>query len=138
MRLLTEVKFLVVHCADSKSDMYVTTETLRQWHVTENGWPDIGYHFFIKFDGTVHVCRPEKYEGAHCRTVNNKSLAICLEGGYGGVDNYTEIQKHALMALLTEKKNEHPNAAIVGHNHFDKKPCPCFDIVKWYDEATTY
>ena len=138
MKLLTEVKFLVVHCADSKSSMDVTTDTLRQWHVTERGWSDIGYHFFIKFDGSVHRCRREKYQGAHCRAVNDKSIAICIEGGFGGVDNYTSIQKHALMALLTEKKAEHKNAAIVGHSHFDNKACPCFNVVEWYDEATNY
>ena len=135
MRLLSEVKFLVVHSAASKSTMNVTKDTLWQWHVTENGWSDISYHFFIKFDGSVHKCRSEKYEGAHCQTVNDKSIAICIEGGFGGVDNYTEIQKHALMALLTEKKAQHKNAAIVGHNHFDDKACPCFDVVTWYDDT---
>ena len=138
MRLLTEVKFLVVHCADSKSIMDVTTETLRQWHVTENGWSDIGYHFFIKFDGSVHRCRSEKYQGAHCKAVNDKSIAICIEGGFGGVDNYTTIQKHALFALLTEKKAEYKNAAIIGHSHFDKKACPCFNVVEWYDEVSNH
>lgn len=138
MKLLTEVKFIVVHCADSKSTMDVTTETLRQWHVKEKGWSDIGYHFFIKFDGSVHQCRSEKYQGAHCKDVNDKSIAICIEGGFGGIDNYTSIQKHALMALLTEKKEVYKNAAITGHNHFDKKPCPCFNVVEWYDKETDY
>ena len=116
--------------------MDVTTETLRQWHVTENGWSDIGYHFFIKFDGTVHQCRPEKYQGAHCKTVNNKSIAICIEGGFGGVDNYTSIQKHALMGLLLDKKAIHKNAAIIGHGHFDDKACPSFNVVEWFDKVT--
>jgi len=136
MRSLTEVKFLVVHCADSKSTMDVSKETLRQWHVVENGWSDIGYHFFIKFDGSVHECRSDKYQGAHCKTVNDKSIAICIEGGFGGVDNYTDVQKHSLMALLSEKKLQYKNAAIVGHSHFDDKACPCFDVVTWYDEIT--
>ena len=134
MKPLVEVKFLVVHCADSKSTMDVTVETLRQWHVKERGWSDIGYHFFIKFDGTVHKCRSEEYQGAHCKTVNNKSIAICIEGGFGGRDNYTPIQKHALMGLLTDKKEQYPNASIIGHNHLDDKACPCFDVVSWYDE----
>ena len=86
----------------------------------------------------MHECRSDKYQGAHCKTVNDKSIAICIEGGFGGVDNYTDLQKHSLLALLTEKKSQYKNAAIVGHNHFDDKACPCFDVVAWYDEETTY
>ncbi len=134
MRPLVGVKFIVVHCADSKSDMDVTVSTLRQWHVGERGWSDIGYHFFIKFDGTIHTCRDEKYQGAHCKTVNDKSIAICLEGGFGGVDNFTEIQKHSLMCFLSEKKEQHKNAAIIGHSHIDDKACPSFDVVECYDK----
>tara|TARA_R110000765_G_scaffold425059_1_gene537175 strand:- start:370 stop:798 length:429 start_codon:yes stop_codon:yes gene_type:complete len=134
MRPLVGVKFIVVHCADSKSDMDVTVSTLRQWHVEERGWSDIGYHFFIKFDGSIHQCRPDMYQGAHCKTVNDKSIAICLEGGYGGVDNFTEIQKRALMCLLSDKKAKYKNAAIIGHSHLDDKACPSFDVVSCYDE----
>jgi N-acetyl-anhydromuramyl-L-alanine amidase AmpD len=133
MRLLTDVKFLVVHCADSKSHMNVTVETLRQWHVKENGWSDIGYHYLIKFDGSIHECRSEKYQGAHCRTVNDKSIAICLEGGFGGVNNFTERQLFSLRHFLSEKKCTHKNASIVGHSHFDDKECPSFDVVAWWE-----
>ena len=121
MRLLNKVNFIVVHCAATKSSMYVTVDDLRKWHVEQNGWSDIGYHYFIKFDGSIHKCRPEKYQGAHCKTVNDKSIAICLEGGYGGVDNFTVIQKDALMHLIDEKKIKYDNAAVVGHGHFDDK-----------------
>ena len=138
MKPLAEVKFIAVHSAGSKSSMDVTTNTLWQWHVTERGWSDIGYHFFIKFDGTVHKCRDVKYQGAHCEAINDKSIAVCIEGGYGGVDNFTAIQKHALFALITEQKDAHKNSAVVGHNHFDKKACPCFDVVSWFDELTGY
>ena len=134
MKLLSKIDFIVVHCADTKTEMYVTVDDLRKWHVTDNGWSDIGYHYFIKFDGTVHTCRDSKYQGAHCKTVNDKSLAICIEGGYGGIDNFTEIQKHALACLIAELKEKHnKNAAIVGHSHFDDKKCPSFNVVEWYE-----
>ena len=133
MRLLAEVKFLVVHCADTKTEMDVSVSTLRRWHIGERGWSDIGYHHFIKFDGSIHECRDEKYQGAHCKSVNDKSIAICLEGGYGGVDNFTTKQKQSLMFLIGVKKSQHKNAAVVGHNHFDNKACPSFDVVEWYE-----
>ena len=135
MRRLEKVNFIVIHAADTKSSMDTTVKDLHKWHVTENGWSDIGYHWFIKFDGTVHVCRAEAYQGAHCKTVNDKSIAICLEGGYRGVDNFTDIQKSALLHLIEDKKFSYDNAAVVGHNHFDDKACPCFSVVNWYENS---
>lgn len=133
MKPLKDVKFIVVHCADSKSTMNVTVDTLRRWHVEERNWDDIGYHFFIKFDGTVHECRNTLFQGAHCKSLNDKSIAICLEGGFNGEDNFTDIQKRSLYYLICEIKETRKNAAVIGHNHFDEKACPSFDVVSWYD-----
>ena len=36
MRLLTKVKFIVVHCTDTKSSMDVSVSDLRKWHVEES------------------------------------------------------------------------------------------------------
>lgn len=131
---LDKVSFIVVHCADTKSTMNVTRSDLYQWHVVENGWSDIGYHYFIKFDGSMHACRDDKYRGAHCRTVNDKSIAICLEGGYGGTDNFTDVQKRSLFCLIEELKDLHKNAAVIGHNQIDDKKCPSFNVVEWYEK----
>lgn len=133
MRRLERVNFIVIHCAATKSSMDVTINDLTRWHVRERGWSDIGYHWFIKFDGSVHECRPEKYQGAHCKLVNDKSIAICLEGGYGGIDNFTDIQKAALLHLIEDKKFLYDNTAVVGHGHFDDKACPSFSVVNWYE-----
>ena len=113
--------------------MDTTVDDLRRWHVTENVWSDIGYHWYIKFDGTVHECRSEKYQGAHCKTVNDKSIAIAIEGGYDGVNNFTVMQLEALMHLIEDKKFSYDNAAVVGHSHFDDKKCHSFSVVNWYE-----
>ena len=133
MKSLAKVSFLVIHCADTHGTMDVSVDDLRKWHVTDQGWDDIGYHYFIKFDGSIHQCRSEEYQGAHTIAVNDKSIAICLEGGFGGVDNFTATQKKALFDLIQDRKLSHPNAAVVGHSHFDNKACPSFDVVTWYE-----
>jgi len=134
MEPLKAVKLIVIHCADTKISMNVTVSDLHQWHVVENGWDEIGYHYYIKFDGTVHNCRDTQYAGAHCKSVNDISLAICLEGGYGGGDNFTDLQKESLSYLINKIKADHPNAAVIGHNSIDDKACPSFDVVKWYED----
>jgi N-acetylmuramoyl-L-alanine amidase len=133
MKPLGDVKLIMIHCADTKSSMDVTRGDLWKWHVRDNGWDDIGYHYYIKFDGSVHNCRPITYQGAHCVAVNHISLAICLEGGFGGEDNFTDIQKSSLWSLICNIKSGHPNAAVVGHNSIDDKACPSFDVVEWYE-----
>lgn len=133
MNPLSSVKLIVVHCADTKPDMNVTIEDLHMWHVVRNGWSDIGYHYFIKFDGSIHECRPAKYAGAHCKKVNDISLAICLEGGYNGEDNFTQVQLDSLFSLITNIKSTYPNAAVIGHNTIDNKACPSFNVVEWYE-----
>jgi N-acetyl-anhydromuramyl-L-alanine amidase AmpD len=133
MRLLKKVNHLVVHCAATKSNQDVTIADLYQWHVKDNGWSDIGYHYFVKFDGSVHPCRDVTYQGAHCKAVNDKSIGICLEGGYGGVNNFTEAQLDALWELLCDLKQKHPNACVNGHSHFDDKACPSFQVTQWYE-----
>lgn len=134
MKTLGEVKLIVVHCADTKGSMDWTVGDMWRLHVRENGWDDIGYHYYIKFDGSVHNCRDAKYQGAHCVPVNHISLAICLEGGYGGEDNFNDVQKSSLWSLICTLKVAHPNAAIIGHNSIDNKACPSFNVVQWYED----
>lgn len=135
MNPLGKVKLIAVHCADTKRSMNTTKDDLWKWHVEENNWSDIGYHFYIKFDGSVHNCRDTKYQGAHCVSINDKSLAICLEGGFGGQDNFTEVQKASLWSLICTIKVSWPNAAVIGHNSIDGKACPSFDVVEWYEDC---
>ena len=42
-------------------------------------------------------------------------------------------QKAALLDLLTQLKEEFPEATIHGHNEFSAKACPCFDVKKELD-----
>lgn len=113
--------------------MNTTKEDLYNWHVNQRNFDDIGYHYYIKFDGSTFACRDTQYQGAHCKAVNDKSLAICLEGGYNGEYNFTQTQLLALEHLVRMIKVQHPNAGVVGHSHFDNKACPVLDVVTWWE-----
>ena len=43
-------------------------------------------------------------------------------------------QKAALLDLLTQLKEEFPEAIIHGHNEFSAIACPCFDVMKELDQ----
>lgn len=136
-RLRRETLFLVVHCAQTPSTWDKGIERVRQWHVEERGWIDVGYHYFIKRDGTIERGRPRVTIGAHVEGYNATSIGICLAGGCDAQgreeDNFTCDQRESLQALLRELKSLYPAAAIRGHRDFPNvaKYCPSFDVAAW-------
>ncbi len=81
MDLRKKTELIVIHCAATKASMDIGASEIKKWHVDDNGWDDIGYHYIIKRGGLVEVGRPEAFQGAHAPAVNSKSIAICLIGG---------------------------------------------------------
>lgn len=47
-----------------------------------NGWQGIGYHFYVKKDGTVFRGRPIDTVGAHVSGHNDHTIGICFEGNF--------------------------------------------------------
>ena len=126
----TSTDFFIIHCADTPKDMDIGVHEIRRWHVEENGWADIGYHFVIKRDGTVEAGRDQDAPGAHARNYNDKSIGICLVGGKPTF-NFTTAQMQALDTLCRTLRVEYPTAKIIGHNEVATKPCPMFDARAW-------
>jgi N-acetyl-anhydromuramyl-L-alanine amidase AmpD len=129
---------IVVHCAATKPSMDIGYKEIRKWHVEDNGWDDVGYHYIIKRDGTVEVARAEAFQGAHAPAVNSKSIGICLVGGMaedgGAENNFTLEQFLSLKDLIKKIKMTNPNIVeVVGHCDVqDNKPnCPGFNLKEW-------
>ena len=74
------IKFLVLHCSASRCDQDYSVEQLRRDHKAR-GFYDIGYHFYIRKDGTMTQHRKLLEVGAHARPYNRCSIGICYEGG---------------------------------------------------------
>jgi N-acetylmuramoyl-L-alanine amidase len=143
-RRITE---LIVHCADTPEGRNDTIDKIRLWHTTPvskggRGWSDIGYHYVIHLDGSVHAGRPVSLKGAHCAAGrhNENSIGICYVGGRTKdkkqtKDTRTPEQKAALVKLLKQLRDKYPGARIYGHHDFDKsKDCPCFDAKNEYKD----
>ena len=116
-----------------------TVEDIRREHKAQ-GWSDIGYHYLVYLDGTVHEGRDVDIAGAHASGHNTHSIGVCYVGGVEnrpGVaykdlkakDTRTEKQKTALLTLLQDLRRLYPTARILGHCNVDKhgKLCPSFD-----------
>ena len=130
------IKELIVHCSAAPEGKDYSVDTIRQWHL-QRGFSDIGYHYVIYRDGSIHIGRDESIIGAHCTGHNTNSIGVCYIGGCASdgktpKDTRTTEQKQSLVKLLKELKTKYPQASIHGHRDFSSKACPSFDATKEY------
>ena len=116
----------IIHCSDTPNTRDVTVEDIRDWHVNGNGWNDIGYHFVIYRDGTLHEGRKLELVGAHCYGQNANSIGTCLIGR----DKFTKRQMETLVVLQKLLKALIPTMKVTqGHREYDNgKTCPNFSV----------
>lgn len=76
------VRYLILHCSATRCDKDYTAEQLLRDHKTR-GFRTVGYHFYIRRDGTITQHRKLLEVGAHCRPWNRCSIGICYEGRSG-------------------------------------------------------
>ena len=122
MNLRSKVlEYIVIH--HTASTAKETVEQIHNFHINNNGWAGIGYHFYIRKDGTIYKGRDEKYAGAHCENYNSVSLGICLEGNFE-IEKPTDSQLKSLTELLRYLTKKYGYVHIVGHNDLNATACP--------------
>lgn len=129
MRKITEI---IIHCSATPEGKDFTVDDIRRWHLSRK-FADIGYHYVIYRDGSVHKGRAENIAGAHCLGHNANSIGICYIGGVAKdgktpKDTRTPQQKTALRQLVNQLKFYYPHATVHGHNEFAAKACPSFNV----------
>lgn len=141
MRRIDEIN---IHCAATRPGWMAgrtgaeRVAEIRRWHVEQNGWADIGYHFLIDRDGRVYPGRPVQRTGAFEPKVNATAIGVCLLGGHGAAAtdafeaHYTPEQADALRDLIEQLRAEHPGIRkVTGHNDYSSKGCPGFKVGRW-------
>lgn len=117
----------------ARSTRDYTAEQLLRDHKTR-GFRTVGYHFYIRRDGSVTQHRKLLEVGAHCRPWNRCSIGICYEGGLDAdrrpADTRTPEQTEQFILLLMRMVKIFPGVRIRGHRDMPgsiPKACPCFD-----------
>lgn len=131
MRRITEI---IIHCSATPEGKDFTVDDIRRWHLARK-FADIGYHYVIYRDGSVHKGRAENIAGTHCLGHNAHSIGICYIGGVAKdgktpKDTRTPQQKQALRQLVQQLQFVYPHATVHGHNEFSCKACPSFNVQK--------
>ena len=130
---------IVIHCSATPPTMDIGVEKIREWHVDDNKWDDVGYHHIVKRCGTLEPARPEEMQGSHARAVNGTSLGCCLIGGSNASgdweNNFTDAQFVSLKSLILDLIKRYDIKKIIGHYQVDdKKECPSFKVPEWLEK----
>ena len=136
------IREIIVHCTATPEGKDFTVDDIRRWHTTPvskggRGWKDIGYHYVVYRDGSVHNGRNVNIIGAHCTNHNSYSIGVCYIGGCATdgttpKDTRTAAQRMSLVTLLKDLRRLYPQAKIYGHRNFASKACPSFDAKAEY------
>ena len=121
-------RLVVHHSATSVDD--TTVDDIRKWHVIDNGWDAIGYHWVITGLGILHYTRPITMQGAHAKGFNNGSLGVCLIGNNEEQENrWRREQLYALHSLWLAISRVIKDLDVYGHRDItDRTVCPGIDI----------
>ena len=127
------VRYIVLHCSATRCTRPYTVAQLTRDHKAR-GFRTVGYHFYVRRDGTTTQHRFLLEVGAHARPYNRCSIGVCYEGGLDAdgkpADTRTPEQKERLRSLVENLKTLFPKAVVLGHRDLrgaTPKSCPCFD-----------
>ena len=132
------IDLIVVHSTATHEGQDFTVEQIRKTHKAK-GYSDIGYHYVVYRDGSIHEGRNVNISGAHARGYNVHSIGVVYVGGCEkdstkAKDTRTAAQKRSLRELLGKLRQLYPNAKIVGHRNLNATACPSFDAKTEYKD----
>lgn len=79
-RALTDINYLVVHHSAVAVDS--SAEAIAAYHIDHNGWPGIGYHFLIHWDGRIEYVADISEIRYNVASRNHEVVGICLVGNW--------------------------------------------------------
>ena len=130
-------RYIIVHCSAGPDRVTRDWPAIREYHMKNRGWTDIGYHFGVERVGDgfeVVKGRPVDQSGAHCveQQMNYRSIGVCMVGGDPGEgfgDKYPLPREQYLttLRLIADLCRQHsiPVEHVKGHREYAPyKTCP--------------
>jgi len=114
-----KTSFIVLHHAAASSS---SSDSIHKIHL-QNGWAGIGYHFYIRKDGSIYSGRPIDTVGAHVSGYNSVCIGVCFEGNFEK-EKMSVSQLNAGKDLIKYLKSLYPKAFIKKHKDLNATACP--------------
>lgn len=114
---------LIVHHIEAEGPNW-TVQMIHNMHRNENGWAAIGYHYYIRLDGSIYRGRPDNAIGAHCQGSNTNTLGIAFEGNYDKRTEMPDAQYNAWCELKAYLINKYGSIPVYGHKEKGSSECP--------------
>lgn len=111
-------RIILHHAAASQC----SADDIDKWH-KQKDYSCIGYHFFIRKDGTIYRGRQENAVGAHAYQNNYNSIGICFEGDFEK-EQMTDTQVEAGKELVAYLKNKYNISKVQKHSDVNNTSCP--------------
>ena len=115
----SKTDLIVLHHAEASA---CSAYNIHQWHLS-NGWIGIGYHYYIRKDGSIFSGRPEWAVGSHAKGYNNRSIGVCFEGKYNK-EIMPEAQIKAGKELVDYLKKKYKTTNVQRHSDLMATDCP--------------
>ena len=110
--------YIILHHRAGNGD----ADSIHAGHLSQ-GWTGIGYHFYVRKDGSVYRGRPIDIIGAHCTGKNGCSIGVCFEGNFE-TETMTDVQHKAGTELVSYLKGLYPGAEVKRHKDLECTACP--------------
>lgn len=130
VRPLSQVNFLAIHHSGGPDTQ--TPTDIANYHVSNNGWGGIGYHFLIGKDGIVYYVGDIGSARANVANLNEQVIGICLVGNFMGGKEPTLEQLDSTQKLCDFFIREYPDLsnvtsweAVRGHKELPNQATTC-------------
>lgn len=93
-------------------------------HVSDRGWPGIGYHYVIDQDGTINQTNSLNTASYHVQGYNTQAIGICISGD---LDQHpmTASQKRSVKKIIRYLRIRFGKKLIVKpHKDYKSTDCP--------------
>ena len=120
----SSTNYIILHHRAGDGDV----NSIHSQHLGQ-GYAGIGYHFYVRKDGSVYRGRPINTIGAHCLNYNRVSVGVCFEGNFEQ-EMPTKEQIKSGIDIVNYLLNIYPHAKVVRHKDLSETLCPGknFDI----------
>lgn len=121
-RDLSEIDDITIHHAASSKT--ATAYDFARWHISEKGWPGIGYHFVIDRSGQIFQTNPLNAYSYHNGKDNKGAIGVCLVGNFQDYPP-TPNQQKSLIRLIRKLKGRLNIKTLTGHREYPGASTSC-------------